>query len=100
MAGRSGLGTRRVGFVDGKSRRASPLSVRHFSTDVPISGFDAQTGKGTISDVLDFSAILGPTYSVQALSGASANVNSDAIGWLYNSASNQTLVYVNPTAGA
>src|SRR4029077_6983348 len=65
-----------------------------------ITGFLAGTGTGAINDTLDFSAILGPTYSVQALGSTSTKVNPDSIAWMYSSSANQTLVYVNATAGA
>jgi hypothetical protein len=65
-----------------------------------ITGFAAGTGAGAVNDTLDFSGILGSTYSVQALSSASTKVNPDSIGWIYNSSANHTLVYVNATGGA
>jgi hypothetical protein len=65
-----------------------------------ITGFLAGTGTSAINDTLDFSAILGPTYSVQALGSTSTKVNPDSIAWLFNSSANQTLAYVNATGGA
>jgi hypothetical protein len=65
-----------------------------------ITGFLAGTGTGAVNDTLDFSAILGPTYSVQALSSTSTQVNADSIAWIFNSSANQTLAYVNATNGA
>jgi Ca2+-binding RTX toxin-like protein len=65
-----------------------------------ITGFLAGTGTSAINDTLDFSAILGPTYSVQALGSTSTQVNPDSIAWLFNSSANQTLAYVNATGGA
>jgi hypothetical protein len=65
-----------------------------------ITGFLAGTGTGAINDTLDFSAILGPTYSVQALGSTSTKVNPDSIAWIYSSTANQTLAYVNATGGA
>jgi hypothetical protein len=65
-----------------------------------ITGFLAGTGTGATNDTLDFSAILGSTYSVQALSSTSTQVNADSIAWIFNSNANQTLAYVNATGGA
>jgi hypothetical protein len=65
-----------------------------------ITGFLAGTGTGATNDTLDFSAILGPTYSVQALGSTSTKVNPDSIAWIFSSSANQTLAYVNATGGA
>jgi Ca2+-binding RTX toxin-like protein len=65
-----------------------------------ITGFLAGTGTSAINDTLDFSAILGPTYGVQALGSTSTRVNPDSIAWIYNSSANQTVAYVNATGGA
>jgi Ca2+-binding RTX toxin-like protein len=65
-----------------------------------ITGFPAGTETSAINDTLDFSAILGPTYGVQALGSTSTRVNPDSIAWIYNSSANQTVAYVNATGGA
>ena len=65
-------------------------------------GFLAGTGTGAINDTLDFSAILGPTsstaYNPWAARAPSGELQS-SIAWMYSSSANQTLVYVNATAG-
>ena len=80
-----------------KSVSDSPNTAAGHDT---ITGFLAGTGAGAINDVLDFLALLGPTYSVQALSSTSTKVNGDSIGWIYNPVADQTLVYANTTTGA
>jgi hypothetical protein len=66
-----------------------------------ITGFSAG-GKGTVNDILDFSSIISPTIfkSIQTLSSPNNSVKADSIGWMYNSTTNQTLVFANPTSSA
>jgi hypothetical protein len=69
-----------------------------------ITGFAAQTGKGAINDVLDFSALLGPRFNAntqfQTLNSASKNVNANTIAFYDNTTTHQTFVLVNSTGGA
>ncbi|WP_271553460.1 DUF5801 repeats-in-toxin domain-containing protein [Bradyrhizobium sp. CCBAU 45394] len=71
---------------------------------VHLSAADSKAGQfGTITDLnpgsdkIDLTALGGLGFVLLALSSASTSVPAHTIAWLYDSAANETIVYVNPS---
>jgi hypothetical protein len=71
--------------------------VFDFITDSPGAGnFDTINNFTHNSDLIDLTAIDGAT-AVQGLVNTASTVDAHSISWFVDSASNQTIVYVNTT---
>jgi hypothetical protein len=69
-------------------------SRNNTSTFDTITGFIDTGDGGSFDDVLNFSNISGLT-TIQGSLSASPDINPHSIGWFYDAANNQTLVYAN-----
>ncbi|WP_349630390.1 VCBS domain-containing protein [Bradyrhizobium canariense] len=68
-----------------------------FVADSNAGQFDTITDFASGSDKIDLTALGGLGFVLLALSSASTAVPAHAIAWLYDSATNETIVYVNPS---
>ena len=59
--------------------------------------FDTITDFASGSDKIDLTALGGLGFVLLALSSSSTTVPAHTIAWLYDSAANETIVYVNPS---
>ncbi|QWG17272.1 VCBS domain-containing protein [Bradyrhizobium sediminis] len=65
--------------------------------DSNAARFDTISDFKSGSDRIDLTALGGLAFAVLALTSTSTSVPAHTIAWLYDSMSNQTIVYVNPT---
>lgn len=68
-----------------------------FVADSNASQFDTITDFASGSDKIDLTALGALGFVILALSSTSTAVPAHTIAWLYDSAANETIVYVNPT---
>lgn len=68
-----------------------------FVADSNTSQFDTITDFASGSDKIDLTAFGALGFAILALSSTSTTVPAHTIAWIYDSAANETVVYVNPT---
>ncbi|WP_271567429.1 VCBS domain-containing protein [Bradyrhizobium sp. CCBAU 11386] len=68
-----------------------------FAADSNAGQFDTITDFASGSDKIDLTALGGLGFVLLALSSSSTSVPAHTIAWLYDSAANETIVYVNPS---
>ncbi|MET4040668.1 VCBS domain-containing protein [Bradyrhizobium sp. RT6a] len=68
-----------------------------FVADSKASQYDTITDFASGADKIDLTAFGALGFVILALSSTSTTVPAHAIAWLYDSAANETIVYVNPT---
>ncbi|WP_249139332.1 VCBS domain-containing protein [Bradyrhizobium japonicum] len=68
-----------------------------FVADSNTSQFDTITDFASGADKIDLTAFGALGFAILALSSTSTAVPAHTIAWLYDSAANETIVYVNPT---
>ncbi|WP_245266564.1 VCBS domain-containing protein [Bradyrhizobium sp. WSM1743] len=68
-----------------------------FVADSNASQFDTITDFASGADKIDLTAFGALGFAILALSSTSTAVPAHTIAWLYDSAANETIVYVNPT---
>ncbi|WP_244550310.1 VCBS domain-containing protein [Bradyrhizobium sp. cf659] len=68
-----------------------------FAADSNAGQFDTITDFASGSDKIDLTALGGLGFVLLALSSSSTTVPAHTIAWLYDSAANETIVYVNPS---
>lgn len=68
-----------------------------FVADSNASQFDTITDFASGADKIDLTAFGALGFVILALSSTSTAVPAHTIAWLYDSAANETIVYVNPT---
>jgi VCBS repeat-containing protein len=68
-----------------------------FVADSNASQFDTITDFASGADKIDLTALGALGFVILALSSTSTAVPPHTIAWLYDSAANETIVYVNPT---
>ncbi|MBH5401917.1 M10 family metallopeptidase C-terminal domain-containing protein [Bradyrhizobium sp. CNPSo 4010] len=68
-----------------------------FVADSNAGQFDTITDFASGSDKIDLTALGALGFAILALSSTSTTVPAHTIAWLYDSAANETVVYVNPT---
>ncbi|MEZ2145401.1 VCBS domain-containing protein [Bradyrhizobium sp. DN5] len=68
-----------------------------FVADSNASQFDTITDFASGADKIDLTALGALGFVILALSSTSTAVPAHTIAWLYDSAANETIVYVNPT---
>ena len=67
------------------------------AADSQAARFDTISDFRSGSDRIDLSALGGLGFVILALTSTSTSVPAHTIAWLYDSADNETIVYVNPT---
>ncbi|WP_258769669.1 VCBS domain-containing protein [Bradyrhizobium arachidis] len=68
-----------------------------FVADSHAGQFDTITDFASGADKIDLTALGALGFVILALSSTSSTVPAHTIAWLYDSAANETIVYVNPT---